>query len=78
MTSLKEKVMAILEDVGDEFNQLPYEERKRISKYMSRQQIQDIWQIMNDYDDLTTKRWKKKMTKWLRNCVLSHESEWGG
>lgn len=78
MTSLKEKVMAILEDVGDEFNQLPYEERKRISKYMSRQQILDIWQIMNDYDDLTTKRWKKKMTKWLRRCVLSHESEWGG
>lgn len=77
MTSLEEKVEAIIDNVGEDFNSLPFEERKRIARFMSRQQILTIWQMMNKNKDITTKRWRNEQRKWLENCVNNHQREWG-
>ncbi len=77
MTTLEEKVNAILENVGDDFNNLPFEERKRINRYISRTQILTIWQMLLKDKDLTTKRWREKQRAWLENCVKSHQTEYG-
>lgn len=77
MTSLEEKVRAIIDNVGDDFNSLPFEERKRIARFTSQQQILTIWQMMNKNKDITTDRWRKEQRKWLENCVNSHQREWG-
>lgn len=77
MTSLDEKVRAILDDVSEEFNALPFDERKRICKYTSHMQILTIWQMINGDTDLITKRWKDKQRQWLKNCVESHMKEYG-
>ena len=76
MTSLEEKVNEIIEGVSAEFNNMTYEERKRIKKYTSYMQILTIWQMLNKDDNLTTKRWRDSQTKWLKNCVESHLKEW--
>lgn len=75
MTSLKEKVNGIIDGVSADFNKLPYEERKRIQKYISFMQILTIWQMLNKDNDLTTQRWRDKQKKWLKNCVESHLKE---
>lgn len=75
MTSLDEKVMAIIE--SSDFNDLPYEERERISKYLSRMQILTLWQVLNKYEDLVTPAWKKKVRAWLKACVEDHQKEYG-
>lgn len=67
MTSLEEKVQSILED--SDFNDLPFEERKRISKYMAEQQVLTIWQTLLRFPELTNAAWKKKQRKWLEDCV---------
>ena len=67
MTTLEEKVTAILED--SDFNDLPIEERRRIAKYMNEQQILTIWQTLLSHKDLTTEAWRKKQRAWLNNCV---------
>lgn len=41
MTSLEEKVNGIIEGVSAEFNNMTYEERKRIKKYTSYMQPDD-------------------------------------
>lgn len=43
MTSLEEKVKGIIENICEDFNNLPIEERKRINKYLSYMQISTIW-----------------------------------
>ena len=75
MTSLEEKVMAILE--SSDFNDLPFEERKRISKYLGRMQILTLWQVLNKYDDVVTPAWRKKMRLWLNACVEDYQEEYG-
>lgn len=75
MTSLEEKVMAIIE--SSDFNDLPFEERKRISKYLSRMQILTLWQVLNKYGDVVTPAWRKKMRSWLNACVEDHQAEYG-
>ena len=74
MTTLEEKVTAILEH--SDFNDLPYEDRKRIGKYMIEQQILTIWQTISKDKDLTTEAWRKKQRAWLKNCVESYRREW--
>ena len=80
MTTLEEKVRAIL-DFSD-FNDLPFEERKRISKYMAEQQILTIWQTLLRFPELTNATWKKKQREWLEDCVNQyrryHEGEENG
>ena len=67
MTTLEEKVRNILE--GSDFNDLPFDERKRIGKYMDEQQILTIWQTLLKDKHLTTDAWRKKQRQWLENCV---------
>ena len=76
MTTIEEKAIAIMENVADEFNALPFEERKRINKYVSNMQILTIWQMINKDEDIVTHRWKEKQRKWLKNCVERHLKEW--
>lgn len=75
MTTLSEKVNDIIEN--SDFNDLPFEERNRISKYLSRMQILTIWQMLNKDKQLTTGAWRKKQLAWLKNCVESHQREYG-
>lgn len=75
MTTLEEKVMAIIE--SSDFNDLPFEERKRICKYLSRMQILTLWQVLNKYEDLVTPAWRKKIRTWLKACVEDHQKEYG-
>jgi hypothetical protein len=77
MTSLEERATQIIQGVGESFNALPLEERKRINKYLSYMQILTIWQMLNSNEDLTNKRWKDKTKKWLENCVKQHVERWG-
>ena len=67
MTTLEEKVRNILD--GSDFNDLPFDERKRIGKYMAEQQILTIWQTLLSNKHLTTDAWRKKQRQWLANCV---------
>ena len=71
MTTLEEKVRDILD--GSDFNDLPFEERKRIRKYMDEQQILTIWQTLLRDKHLITDAWRKKQRQWLANCVGSTE-----
>lgn len=75
MTTLEEKVVDIIEN--SDFNDLPFEERKRIGKYLSRMQILTIWQMLLKDKHLTTDAWREKQRKWLKNCVESHQQEYG-
>lgn len=74
MTTLDEKVMAITEN--SDFNDLPFEERKRLCKYLSQTQILTLWQVLNKYDDLVTPAWKKKVRAWLKSCVECYQKEY--
>lgn len=74
-TSLNEKVNCILEN--SDFNDLPYEERKRICKYTAEQQILTIWQTLLKDKHLTTDAWRKKQYAWLKNCVELYLREYG-
>lgn len=76
MTSLEEKVNGILENVCEEFNNLPIEERKRLNKYLSYTRILTIWQMLKKDKDITTDRWRDKQREWLKNCVELHLKEW--
>ena len=67
MTTLEEKVRNILD--GSDFNDLPFDERKRICKYTDEQQILTIWQTLLKAKHLTTDAWREKQRKWLENCV---------
>ena len=74
MTTLEEKVNAIITD--EEFNNLPFEERKRIGKFISQMQILTIWQMIHKDESLTTEAWRNKQRRWLRNCVDSFQTEY--
>lgn len=76
MTTLDEKVNGILGNVEEDFNAMTLEERKRIIRYTSYQQILTIWQMINKDKDLTTERWRAKQRKWLENCVSTHQREY--
>ena len=67
MTTLEEKVRNILDE--SDFNDLPFDERKRIGKYMDEQQILTICQTLLKDKHLTTDAWRKKQRQWLENCV---------
>ena len=75
MTSLEEQVKGIIENVGAEFNALPFEDRKQINKYLSFMQILTIWQMLNKDKD-TTNAWRDKQREWLKNCVEMHLKAW--
>ena len=74
MTTLEEKVKNILD--GSDFNDLPFDERKRIGKYMNEQQILTIWQMLLSNKHLTTDAWRKKQRQWLANCVEQYRQKY--
>ena len=76
MTTFDEKVWDILDN--SDFNDLPFEERKRIGKYTLEQQICTLWQILHKDEDLTTNAWRRKQRDWLKNCVESYRREYMG
>lgn len=75
MTTFEEKVMAIIE--GSDFNDLPFEERERIGKYLTWMQILTLWQVLNMFGELVTPAWKKKIRAWLKNCVEDYRNDYG-
>ena len=74
MTTLEEKVRNILD--GSDFNDLPFDERKRIGKYTAEQQILTIWQTLEMNKHLTTDAWRKKQRQWLANCVEHYRQKY--
>ena len=68
MTTLEEKVRNILDE--SDFNDLPFDERKRIGKYTAEQQILTIWQTLLKDKHLTTDAWRKNKDNGLK-IVLS-------
>ena len=74
MTTLEEKVRNILD--GSDFNDLPFDERKRIGKYTAEQQILTIWQTLEMNKHLTTDAWRKKQRQWLANCVEQYRQNY--
>lgn len=72
-TTLKEKITDILEN--SDFNSLPYEERKKIAKYNREQQILTMWQILENYKEYTCPHFRKKLSKWLEDCVASYRRD---
>lgn len=77
MTTLDEKVRAIIGNVNDDFLALSNEERKRICRFTSQQQILTVWQMINCDRNLTTEAWREKQRKLLETCVENHRREWG-
>ena len=73
MTSMEERYTAIQEDACREFNGLPIEERKRICKYTSEQQMLTLYQVLHKHEELTTTAWRAKIRDWLHNCIRLYE-----
>lgn len=73
--SLEERISCIIDD--SDFNDLPFEERKRIGKYLKERQILTLWQTLKQYPNLTTEAWRKKQRELLKGCVKAYEREYG-
>ena len=69
--NVKKKVEQITAE--STFNSLPIEERKRISKYMTEQQILTLYQVMEGSKDLTCLRWRNRIRDWLENVIIGYE-----
>ena len=74
MGDLDKRVFAVLD--SDDFNDLPLEEREKIIKYTSIQQILTLWQVLAKDKELTTEAWRRKQRAWLKNCVESYERKY--
>ena len=74
MKLIIEDAKAIIDN--SDFNSLPFEERKKIAKYMAEQQIQSMVQLIEKDSQLTTKAWRDKQTEWLGNVVASYKREY--
>lgn len=74
MSKTIDEARAILDN--SDFNSLPLEERKRICKYIIEQQILTLVQVIKKDSHLTTKAWREKQLKWLRNVISYYKSEY--
>lgn len=68
---VRQKVNQIMED--SDFNSLPFEERRKISKYMTQQQILTLWQVIENYKDYESKVLRDKLRDWLENVIIGYE-----
>lgn len=75
MTTLEEKVRDILDN--SDFNDLPFEERKKICRYRDEQQILTLSQTITINSHLTTKAWRTEQRKWLEDCVEQYRKNYG-
>lgn len=73
--SLDEEIKTIINDKS--FNDLPFEQRKLICKFLAQNQILILWQAINNYPDLVCGAYKVKIRKWLKNCVEIYKKEYG-
>ena len=73
--SLDEEIKTIINDKS--FNDLPFEQRKLICKFLVQNQILILWQAINNYPDLVCGAYKVKIRKWLKNCVEIYKKEYG-
>ena len=71
---LDKKAIAIIKN--SDFNSLSLEEREKIIKYNKEQQILTLWQVLNSYKEYTSPYFRKKLSKWLENCVASYTKEY--
>lgn len=74
-TTLFEQADAILEN--SDYNDLPYEERKRIGRYKHETQILTIMQMIEKNKDLTCQAWRDKQRARLASSVRLYRQEWG-
>ena len=68
---VRQKVNQIMED--SDFNSLPFEERRKISRYMTQQQILTLWQVMENYKYYESKVLRDKLRDWLENVIIGYE-----
>ena len=73
--SLDEEIKAIIND--NSFNDLPFEQRKFICKFLAQYQILTLWQAINNYTDLVCGAYKVKIRNWLKSCVENYKKEYG-
>ena len=73
--SLDEENKAIIND--NSFNDLPFEQRKFICKFLAQYQILTLWQAINNYNELVCGAYKSKIRKWLKHCVENYKKEYG-
>ena len=74
MSKIIYEAMAIVNN--SDFNSLPLEERKRICRYTTEQQILTLVQVIEKDSHLTTKAWREKQIEWLRNIIKDYNSEY--
>lgn len=60
-----------------EFNDLPFEERKRISYYKDQETIQTVNHILLVYDNDISPNLKAKLTKWKNFLQREFDKEFG-
>ena len=72
--SLDEEIKAIINDKS--FNDLPFEQRKFICKFLAQYQILTLWQAINNYSELVCGAYKVKIRNWLKNCVEIYKKEY--
>ena len=72
---LNDRINNIINDSS--FNDLPFEQRKFICKFLQQHQILTLYQAITNYPDLVCGAYKAKIRNWLENCVDSYEKEYG-
>lgn len=60
---------------GDEFNSHDYETRKLISRHMEAMKIRTLYQVLDNYQEITTIAWRRKMRDWLESIIDIYERE---
>ena len=71
---LEDRINNIINDRS--FNDLPFEQRKFICKFLQQHQILTLYQAINNYPDLVCGAYKAKIGNWLENCIDSYEKEY--
>ena len=74
MNKVIEEAKAIIDN--SDFNLLPSEERKRICRYITEQQILTLVQVIEKDSHITTKAWREKQIEWLRNIIKEYKSKY--
>ena len=74
MNKVISEAMAIVDN--SDFNSLPLEERKKICRYKTEQQILTLIQVIEKDSHITTKAWREKQIEWLMNIVKDYKSEY--
>ena len=72
---LYKRIDTILRD--NSFNELPYEKRQEICKYLTQHQILTLWQAIKNYPTLVCDAYRGKIMDWLNNIVADYEMEYG-